>query len=97
LGISNVPHSGLAARHQRPVRRSSQAIHPDPNGVIPTTNLRSRLSLNAELPSDDRSTGYQDRNAKLYLAPSDEDNAVYIVNGRSIERWPRSDPMTLCS
>ena len=82
--------------HAQSGAQSRQYIR-DPNGVIPTTGLRSRFGLNAELPPDARPTGYQDGNTKLYLAPSDEGNVVYLVNGTSIERWPRSDPMTLCS
>src|SRR4051812_47292716 len=42
-------------------------------------------------------TGFAVKGVALYLAPSDEDEAVYLVAGSTVERWPRSDPMTLCS
>jgi hypothetical protein len=28
---------------------------------------------------------------------TNQDQAVYLVLGQSVERWPRSDPMTGCS
>ncbi len=69
----------------------------DPKGLVGHFGLRSSLDLHATLPSDARSTGYVDGSARLYLAPSDDDVAAYIVQGATVERWPRSDPMTLCS
>ena len=69
----------------------------DPKGVVRRSNLRSSLELHAKLPSDAKPTGYKDGAAELYLAPSDEDVAAYIVQGTQAERWPRSDPMTVCS
>jgi hypothetical protein len=55
------------------------------------------LEVDATLPADAGPTGYAYGSVRLYLAPSDQDQAVYLVLGVSIERWPRSDPMTLCS
>ncbi len=55
------------------------------------------LRLDATLPADARPTGYFEGPVQLYLAPSDQDQAVYLVLGQNVERWPRSDPMTLCS
>ncbi len=55
------------------------------------------LELEATLPADASQTGYAYGPVRLYLAPSDQDEAVYLVVGDSIERWPHSDPMTLCS
>jgi hypothetical protein len=66
----------------------------DPRNIV---GLRSRLDLHSKLPSDARSTGLRDGEAELYIAPSDVDRAVYIVYGNTVERWPRSDPMTVCS
>jgi len=69
----------------------------DPQGVVPISELRSSFVPHAKLPPDAHETGYQKGGTKLYIAPSDAGRAVYIVDGMSVERWPRSDPMTLCS
>lgn len=69
----------------------------DPSGVVPTTSFRSSLDTHARLPPDARPTGYRTRGIELYFAASDEDSAVYVVGSGSTERWPRSEPMTLCS
>lgn len=58
--------------------------------------LRDRLDLNARLPSDARPTGYMYRDVQIYVSPSDQDEAIYVVGRAGTERWPRSDPMTLC-
>jgi hypothetical protein len=66
----------------------------------PRHGLASRLPalvLKANLPADAGPTGYAYGPVQLYLAPFDQDRAVYLVLGDSVERWPRSDPMTLCS
>ena len=68
----------------------------DPKGVTPT-KLRDSLELHATLPSDARATGYIFEGISIYLSPSDQDSAAYVVGTRSVERWPRSDPMTLCA
>jgi hypothetical protein len=54
--------------------------------------------LRATLPSDARPTGYRYGDTlQLYVAASDQDSAVYLVAPGGAERWPRTDPMTLCS
>ena len=67
----------------------------DPRHVLPPR--LAALELEASLPADAGPTGYAYGPVRLYLAPSDQDQAVYLVLGDSVERWPRSDPMTLCS
>ena len=69
----------------------------DPNGVVPHADLRGTLDLHAKLPPDAKPTGYWKGDAQLYLAPSDQDVAAYFVGGGHVERWPRADPMTVCS
>jgi hypothetical protein len=65
----------------------------DPNHVLPRS---LPLDLHATLPADARPTGYTyGDGVALYLSPSDQDRSVYLV-GSTVERWPRSDPMTLC-
>ncbi|MDQ6713946.1 MAG: hypothetical protein M3Z28_12265 [Candidatus Dormibacteraeota bacterium] len=66
----------------------------DKNHVVPRL---LPLDLHATLPTDARSTGYTfGDGVALYLSPSDQDQFVYLV-GSTVERWPRSDPMTVCS
>lgn len=67
----------------------------DPNGVV-RAMLRDRLDLNAKVPSDARPTGYTHDSVRVYLSPTDQDEAIYIVGPFGAERWPRSDPVTLC-
>jgi hypothetical protein len=69
----------------------------DPHGIVPTTDLARRLDLNAALPDDAIDTGYRYGRIALYLSPQDQDMVAYLVAGDDVERWPRSDPMTLCS
>jgi hypothetical protein len=67
----------------------------DPQGVLPAP-LRDRLDLRANLPGDARPTGYSYGSIEIYLSPSDQDNAIYVVGSSSVERWPRSEPKPLC-
>jgi hypothetical protein len=47
-------------------------------------------------PGTVATTGDQARLYEVYLRPSDQDQAIYVVSSSDAERWPRSDPMTLC-
>jgi len=69
----------------------------DPKHVTPQRNLRGILQLHATLPADAFATGYRYQAIEVYVSPSDQDDAVYVVGPGAIERWQRSDPMTLCS
>jgi hypothetical protein len=42
-------------------------------------------------------SGYRYGALRLYLAASDENSYAYLVSPNDSERWPRSDPMTLCA
>lgn len=68
----------------------------DPHGVM-SILFRDRLVRNARLPADARPTGHRLGSIELYLAPSDQDEAINVVAPAGAERWPRSDPMTLCA
>ncbi len=68
----------------------------DPLAVTHTTSLRSSLELQVPLPVDATATGLRFRGVEIYVSPSAGDNAVYVAGGGIAERWPRSDPMTLC-
>jgi hypothetical protein len=82
----------LGTRHQ--TAAGSRQFIRDPNHVVPRS---FPLDLHAMLPADARPTGYSfGDGVALYLSPSDQNQFVYLV-GSTVERWPRSDPMTLCS
>ncbi|HEY8732005.1 MAG TPA: hypothetical protein VIN69_08505 [Candidatus Limnocylindria bacterium] len=68
----------------------------DPLGVVRTA-YRESLVLQATLPSDARPTGYRHGALEIFVSPSDEDGAIYLVGPSGAERWPRSDPPSLCS
>jgi hypothetical protein len=64
--------------------------------VTRTTLLLTSLDLHARLPTDAKPTGLSYRGLQIYVSHEDVDRAVYVVGGGITERWPRSDPMTLC-
>ena len=63
----------------------------DPSGVLGHRS-RDLLDIHATLPKDAAPTGYRYGPLEIYLSPSDEDRAIYVVDHRGAERWPRSDP-----
>jgi hypothetical protein len=67
----------------------------DPRGVV-GTSYRDGLVLHATLPPDARPTGHRHGSIEIYVSPSDQDQAIYVLGADGAERWPRSDPMTLC-
>jgi hypothetical protein len=75
-------------------RQSRQYIR-DPRGVL-HGSFKERFAGSATLPRDARATGYRYGPFELFLSPSDQDQFVYVVGPSAVERWPRSDPMTLC-
>jgi hypothetical protein len=68
----------------------------DPHGVV-GASYRDGLAPHASLPSDARPTGHRHGAIQIYVSPSDQDRAIYVVGPGGAERWPRSDPMTLCA
>ena len=67
----------------------------DPQGVF-GARFRDRLGRNVNLPTDALPTGYRYGAIEIYLSPSDQDGAIYLVSPSDRERWPRSDPMKAC-
>ena len=51
---------------------------------------------NPALPLDAVDTGFRYGTLRLLFSPSDEDRYAYLIAPADSERWPRSDPMTLC-
>lgn len=66
----------------------------DPNGVL-GRRFRDDLRRGVTLPADARSTGFRHGDIEVFISPSD-DAGIYLVSPRDAERWPASDPMTLC-
>ncbi len=67
----------------------------DPRGVM-GGSYQKTLVKHAQVPADARPTGYRLGSIELYLSPSDQDQAVYLVAPSGTERWPRADPLPLC-
>ena len=68
----------------------------DPLSVVKGAYASEKLVLRATLPGDALPTGYQHGSVQLFLSPSDDDLAIYVVGPDATERWPRSNPMTGC-
>ena len=72
----------------------------DPEGLF-TDVLRSPFGSTGSFPDDAEPTGFSRDGWELWVAPSDEDRAVYGVsgdprNGGTWERWPRANEMIGC-
>jgi hypothetical protein len=63
----------------------------DPQGLF-ADQLASPFDPDAELPNDAVDTGYHRGPIELWISPSDEDEAVYLLNLDTdvVERWTRS-------
>ena len=77
-------------------RLDSRQYIRDPQGVIIGQPFRQRLDRHATLPTEARPTGYRYGTVELHLSPRDQDEFIYVIGPAGAERWPRSDPMTLC-
>lgn len=66
----------------------------DPRAAV-DRRFRDELRQGVKLPDDARSTGYRHGDIEIFVSPSD-DAGIYLVSPRDAERWPVSDPMTLC-
>jgi hypothetical protein len=67
----------------------------DPRGVVKPV-FAERFRGQATLPADARPTGHRFGAMEVFVSPSDQDEFIYIQSSSGTERWPRSDPMTLC-
>jgi hypothetical protein len=78
--------------------RARQYIRDIKGALLDDRFFKGSFAHNPGLPSDATDTGFRyDGVLKLYLAPSDADRYVYLIAPADSERWPRSDPMTLCA
>jgi len=69
----------------------------DPRRAVGGAPLLGTWAHDPPLPVDAVDTRYRYGPIKLYFAPSDRDVYAYLVAPQDSERWPRSDPLTLCS
>ena len=77
--------------------QARQYIRDTRGALLDDRFLQGSFEHNPQLPSDATDTGFRyDGTVKLYLAPSDSARYVYLIAPADSERWPRSDPMTLC-
>ena len=69
----------------------------DPERRLPAKQVLVPLDLDASLPGDARYTGYHLDDAQLWVSAREAREAVYIVRGEKIERWPRSRSLIACA
>ena len=71
----------------------------DPEGVFAHNrdSLRSTYEPNAELPGDAKFSEYAKNGVELWISQSQLDTAIYMVDGSSVERWPKAEPIILCA
>ncbi len=62
----------------------------DPNGALGEAYLTAGFDSNARLPSDARRTGFRRGPWELWISPTEDDRAVYVVKDGEAERWPRA-------
>lgn len=67
----------------------------DAKHVVRFGSLRTALELHSRVPAGARTTGLTYGHLEVYVA-SDLDQAIYVVGKTTTERWPRSEPMTVC-
>jgi hypothetical protein len=69
----------------------------DPERRLPAKEFVVPLDLDTSLPGDARYTGYHLDDAQLWLSEREANEAIYIVRGETIERWPRSRSFIACA
>ena len=77
--------------------QARQYVRDKSGKIVPPQFSRGTWEHNPALPLDAYDSGFRyDGVLKLYLAPSDDDSYLYLLAPADSERWPRSDPMTIC-
>jgi hypothetical protein len=65
----------------------------DPDGTFRTNGwLAGRYNGDTQLPVDAEDTGWGNGNVDLWISPSNLDRGIYLVRGRTVERWGRAGP-----
>ena len=70
----------------------------DPQGLFDDGALHVGYLSDTSLPSDATDTGYHRGAWRLWVSPSQADDAVFVVNADTgaVERWGRATPPILC-
>ena len=61
----------------------------DPDGVLPATEVTAPYEAHTSLPPTAKDTGFHQRDLHLWIVPAQIGEAVYLVRGQNVERWPR--------
>ncbi|MCH8910409.1 MAG: hypothetical protein IH867_06695 [Chloroflexi bacterium] len=79
-------------------RDTNQYIR-DPEGVFIqlAARFRSTYEPDADLPVDAEYSGYMKNGVELWISQSQLDTVIYMVDGSSVERWPKAEPIILCA
>ena len=68
----------------------------DPKGLDGIESV-APLDLDATLPVDAMYSGYHQDGTQLWLSEREVEEAVYIVRGDKVERWPRTTEIIACA
>ena len=68
----------------------------NPTAFIRDHYLSSEFTVGVTPPADARFSDYRNESFDLWLAPSDQDAAVYMKASQQFERWPRLTQPLLC-
>jgi hypothetical protein len=69
----------------------------DPEGLFPARDFLVPLDLDANLPGDATYTGYHLDGVELWISEREAGDAVYLVDGKQVERWPRRKEFIACA
>lgn len=67
----------------------------DADGVL-DERVGQPLDADTTLPAEARPTSHHTSVASLWLGPDDGEDAIYLIFGGHVERWPRADPPVVC-
>ncbi len=70
----------------------------DPNGLFDDGALHVGYLSDTSLPSDATDTGYHRGAWRLWVSPTQADDAIFVVNADTgaVERWGRATPPIIC-
>jgi hypothetical protein len=68
----------------------------DPEGLFAEAVVVP-LDLDATLPAKAKYTGYHFEDVELWISKSEAAEAVYVVLGEHVERWPRTTYVLACA
>lgn len=69
----------------------------DPDNVFGDPATAAAFDPNAELPPGAADTGFRQGPTELWTDPADGGSAIYLVTGRTVERWPFDPRPAVCA